>query len=167
MGREIRMVDPDWEHPRYNDHRDEYQPMHEYCFDEKFDEWCNDYKLWRLGKHPDQKEYPENKDDLYWEWAGTPPDPTYYLPRPFKNPTWIQMYETVSEGTPVSPKFETAEGLINYLVENGDFWDQKRGHGGWDRKNAEGFVGRGWSPSGVVKITTEKTEFKAPRDGIQ
>ena len=73
--------------------------------------------------------------------------------------TWWQVYETVSEGTPVTPPFETREELVEYLVANGDFWDQKRRTEGrssmpcepWPRKQAESFVfGSGWSPSLVV-----------------
>jgi hypothetical protein len=77
-------------------------------------------------------------------------------------PTWYQVYETVSEGTPVTPPFETREELVEYLVENGDFWDQKRRAEGprggfqmpcapWSRKSAESFVmGSGGAPSMVV-----------------
>lgn len=72
-----------------------------------------------------------------------------------------QVWETVSEGSPVTPVFPTKEALIEYLVQNGDLWDQKRGDGGWSRKNAEHFVNQGWSPSGVVV----DGEYKTPRDG--
>ncbi len=160
------MVDSEWEHPKMKNYTDRYQPMFDRCFDEDFDEWCREYKMWKLGVHKDQKEYPAHKNDLYWDWAGTPPDPTYYLPRPFKNPTWLQMYETVSEGTPVTPKFGTPEELVNYLVENGDFWDQKRGDGGWQRESAETFVKRGWAPSGIMVINKNNSEYKTPRDGV-
>jgi hypothetical protein len=70
--------------------------------------------------------------------------------------TWYQVYETVSEGTPVTPPFETQSELVEYLVANGDFWDQRcRKEGSsimecapWSRKQAEAFVyGPGWAPS--------------------
>ena len=60
------------------------------------------------------------------------------------------MYETVSEGTPVSPVFETKAELVEYLVRHGDYWDQSRGDGGWDRKSAEGFVDKEWVMSGMI-----------------
>lgn len=56
-----------------------------------------------------------------------------------------QVWETVSEGAPVTPVFATAEGLINYLVEVG-IWDRK-----YSRKGATAFVTSesGWVPSAV------------------
>jgi len=61
-----------------------------------------------------------------------------------------QVWQTVSEGAPVSPVFATAEELIDYLVEGGDEWDRKRGEGGCSREAAESFVkGSGWVPSMV------------------
>lgn len=169
MGREIRRVDADWEHPKkksWSGKEEGYQPVFDQDFDDAFTEWVENYNLWKAGEHPDQIEYPEEKDQPYWEWAGIPPNPEHYLPKPFTDPTWFQMYETVSEGTPVSPKFETAQELIDYLVANGDFWDQKRGSGGWNQEAAERFVGVGWAPSGVIIMTPEKSILKAPRDGI-
>ena len=168
MGREIRRVDADWEHPRKISYDQDigYMPMYADDFDSVFTEWVDEYNLWKAGKHPDQKKYPDEANQPYWEWAGAPPDPDYYLPEPFKNPTWYQMYETVSEGTPVSPKFETAEELVDYLVENGDFWDQGRGDGGWKRENAEEFVGRGWALSMVATVSNNGMEIKTPRDGM-
>lgn len=64
---------------------------------------------------------------------------------------WWQVWETVSEGSPVTPAFATDIELIAYLVVRGDAWDQKRGDGGWTRNNAESFVKSGWSMSGVMK----------------
>jgi hypothetical protein len=72
---------------------------------------------------------------------------------------WWQVYETVSEGTPVTPPFATKEELIEYLVEHGDFWDQRNRHDyrcyvdpgcypPWSRKAATTFVMEdGWCPS--------------------
>lgn len=74
---------------------------------------------------------------------------------------WWQVWETVSEGSPVTPAFATREELIDYLVANGDAWDQKRGDGGWSRENAESFVGDGWAPS----LIGAAGSLHAPRDG--
>ena len=69
------------------------------------------------------------------------------------------MYETVSEGTPVTPPFATKEELVEYLIEHGDFWDQKRRKEGntimpcdpWTREQAETFVNdTEWAPSGMI-----------------
>lgn len=159
MGREIRRVPPNWEHPKKEDGH--YQPMYDNDFDTRLAEWLAGYELWKKGEHPDYDE-----KFKYWDWGGSPPDPEYYHPEWEQEPTWYQMYETVSEGTPVTPTFATKEELVNYLVANGDFWDQQRGHGGWVRENAERFVEAEWAPSGIFIFSSEgKREYKTPRDG--
>jgi hypothetical protein len=73
-----------------------------------------------------------------------------------------QVWETVSEGSAITPVFATREALIDYLVEGGDGWDRKRGDGGWSRENAESFVTAAWAPSLIGKAG----HLHAPRDGI-
>jgi hypothetical protein len=54
-----------------------------------------------------------------------------------------QVWETVSEGSPITPVFATREALIDYLVNGGD--------GGWSREAAENFVKEdGWAPSMIM-----------------
>jgi hypothetical protein len=72
-----------------------------------------------------------------------------------------QVWETVSEGSPVTPVLPTKEALIEYLVQNGDAWDQKRGDGGWERENAKRFVNASYAPSLVVV----DGKIRTPRDG--
>lgn len=72
-----------------------------------------------------------------------------------------QVWETVSEGSPITPVFPTREALIDYLVEGGDRWDRKRGSGGWSRENAEQFVSDAWAPS----LITAGGKVYQPRDG--
>jgi hypothetical protein len=157
MGREIRMVPPNWEHPK--DERGNYISMYDEDFESAVADWKKEYCQWENGEHPDHEE-----DCEFWEWYGDPPDRESYRPKFTEEPTWFQMYETVSEGTPVSPPFAAKEELVDYLVENGDFWDQSRGHGGWNRKNAEGFVSRGFAMSGIMAIQKGKVDIKMPRD---
>lgn len=55
------------------------------------------------------------------------PDPTHYMPTfdvPADELGWC-LYETVSEGTPVTPVFATAEELIDHLATVGMDWDQE------------------------------------------
>jgi hypothetical protein len=88
----------------------------------------------------------------YAQWAGNPPDVEYFRPdwKP-EEMTWWQVYETVTEGTPVTPPFATQEELIEYLVTHGDSRDQQRGAPAWTRKQAEKFVlGTGFAPSLVI-----------------
>lgn len=162
MGREIRRVPPNWEHPKKEYDRIEhgryvrvldYKQMFDRPFAPAMEEW---YAEWKAHK-------PEEHEGMqYWEWSGGPPDPEYYRPDWDKGTaTWFQVYQTVGEGSPVSPPFATQAELVDYLVEHGDFWDQSRGDGGWERKNAESFVGSGWAPS-LIGLAGQ---MHAPRDG--
>lgn len=74
---------------------------------------------------------------------------------------WWQVWETVSEGSAVTPAFATRAELVNYLVKYGDAWDQKRGDGGWTRENAESFVEAAWAPS----MIGHAGKLHQPRDG--
>ena len=162
MGREIRRVPANWEHPKK--HNGDYQPLYDNDFDTAANKWEFEYEFWKTGKHPDQLRDPDLRTRKFWEWWEAPPDRDYYHPK-WDNADWYQVYETVSEGTPVTPPFATKDELIDYLVANGDFWDQRRGSGGWDRRNAESFVADEWAPSFVVFNSPEKTVIHRPRDG--
>lgn len=189
MGRELRRVPANWVHPKkdkynYSTGSTEriYQPLFDETSEDAFTEWQKEYRQWRDGEHDRTiEEYGEDqypKELPYYSfcsWHGSPPDPEYYRPA-WKEATWWQVYETVSEGTPVSPPFETQQELFDYLVANGDYWDQNRRKKGntmmdcdpWTREQAAGFVfGAGWVPSlvisnGVVKsgIETLSSESK-------
>ena len=154
MGRQLLRVPPNWEHPkttRYDYHlcRDVecYKPLH------------NDYEAALVDFEDDVAKM--GMEEALEERGGALVRDDYTDFKGFE-PTWYQVYETVSEGTPVTPAFETREELVEYLVENGDFWDQKRRTAGprggfqmscdpWSRKSAEAFVmGSGWAPSMVV-----------------
>ena len=84
-------------------------------------------------------EHPKKRDGSY-----QPMRDTVYAERA-REPTCYQMYETVSEGTPVTPVFETEDELVDYLVNVGTFWNQK-----YSREAAEAFVKTGWAPSFVM-----------------
>jgi hypothetical protein len=179
MGREIRRVPPNWEHPRQRcphspwaggcdeakAHNGEcYKPLYDQDFESAIEAWIAEYALWKKGEHPDQEKYEFTQGQTYWEWAGAPPDPDYYRPKWTEEPTWYQVYQTVSEGTPVTPAFATREELVDYLIEHGDFWDQSRGDGGWSRKNAEAFVKDEYAPSLIVRCTDNSVDILLPRD---
>lgn len=169
MGREIRKVIPNWEHPqrtKYNPFkmRDEtgFQPLYNESYKDAMAEWIKEHEQWERGEHPDQQDAGIKATYRYYaNWSGNAPDVEYYRPQwTPEEMTWFQVYETVSEGTPVTPPFATKEELIEYLVANGDFWDQSRRKEGrssvmpcepWSRKQAEAFVnGPGWAPSLIV-----------------
>jgi hypothetical protein len=149
MGREIRRVPPDWEHPRYTDadrytHRGrvypgEYKPLYDRDFETEAREWMDSAIAWDNGTHPDA---PEEKagHPFYWQWDGEPPDPNYYRPKfPEGAATAYQMYENVSEGTPVSPVFATLEEMEAWLIGAGH-----------SPEAAAKFCRTGWAPSMVI-----------------
>jgi len=176
MGREIRRVIANWEHPKRD--RGGYQPMFDRVASERFIEWLKEFEDFKRDDlEKSAKEYGYDINDpysAYCDWNGEPPDPHYYRPSwDESEATWWQVYETVSEGTPVTPPFETQDELIDYLVENGDYWDQmrrneKRGHfmstssDPWSREMAEKFVkGPGWAPSAVIVDGVVKSGVEA------
>lgn len=163
MGREVRRVIPNWEHPKGDDGN--YLPLFNESYREAAERWRKGLAEWEAGGRKAQREGTGN-DYEYWDWDGGPPDERHYRPewKP-EEMTWFQMYETVSEGTPVTPAFATAEELVDYLVTNGTFWDQHRGVRGWTRKNAEAFVKAGWAPTlimadGVIKTPRDMGDLK-------
>lgn len=56
---------------------------------------------------------------------------------PTEGPDW-QLWETVSEGSPISPVFPTRETFVEYLVSTGT-----------TRSASEAFANSGWTPSAV------------------
>ena len=105
MGREIRMVPPDWQHPKKNNGR--FVPLldgdyYESARDE-FMEMAASQGIQRaldeFGKAPDANDY---------MLAGVPKSKR----------TWFMMYEDTSEGTPVSPAFPTAEECARWCADN-------------------------------------------------
>ena len=145
MGREIRRVPPDWEHPCY-EQGDRYAGQYHPCYDQDYAsaaaEWIDNLALWQKGEHPDQKDgrYPA-ECRYYWEWAGAPPDEEYNRQRawPAEEATAYQVYETVSAGTPVSPVFPTVDALSAWLLEQGH-----------SVKAADAFIDGGLAPSMIV-----------------
>jgi hypothetical protein len=67
--------------------------------------------------------------EAYDAWEPTPPP---------EGPGW-QLWETVSEGSPISPVFPTEEAFIQYLIGRGS-----------TRSVAQSFVKVGWVPSGAA-----------------
>ncbi len=140
MGREIRRVPPNWEHPK--DEKGVYKVMFDRSYEAEKQEWIDGLLLWLDGKH----EYQPCEGE-YWEYCGNPPDREYYHePWDESEATWYQAYENVSEGTPITPPFETKEKLIQFLCTEKDFWNQ----GPYSREAAERFVNGGYVPSMVI-----------------
>ncbi len=143
MGREIRRVPPNYEPPMCQSGQEIHQPKYNETWKQAVNEWKEGYRKWEEGIHEDKENYE------FWEYS-SPPNRFYYLDYETEDATWYQVYETVSEGTPVTPSFETKQELIDYLVLHGDYWDQRRRkeYGNtsymncdpWTKEQAESFV---------------------------
>jgi hypothetical protein len=126
----------------------EYISMFDQDYDSAATEWIAACDSWHDGTHKDSEKHRADHP-YYWDWDGGPPDRDSYRPAFTEEPTWFQMYETVSEGTPCTPPFETKAELIDWLVEKGESHDtqyEKR----FTRSQAEAFVEQEWAPSFVV-----------------
>ena len=111
MGREVRRVPKGWQHPTTNcNGREELQPMRDKDFVTAAAEWKAGFEAWKTA--------PES-DCEYWEWVGNPPDREHYRPAlTDEERTQLMMYEDATEGTPISPGFDTPEELAKWLADN-------------------------------------------------
>lgn len=141
MGRELRRVPANWEHPR-ND-KGHLQPLFDTDFATVAREWLDNAILWDKGQHPDQLDpsmTSATECPFYWQWDSSPPDPDYYRPAWTEaERTHFQIYETVTEGTPISPVFATRAQVAVWLIEQG-----------YSEHAAEEFAKHGYAPSMVM-----------------
>lgn len=169
MGREIRRVPEGWKHPRKRqqsmrgDWKEDYTPVLDKSFEPAARQWIDDLELWLKSEHETQKgmtveeiarlnkKYPDNKGltlDMYEptilayiEYVGDFPDRDFYRPDwTDEERTHFQMYETVSEGTPVSPVFASKEDLADWLVKSE----------GYSRETADKFMETEWAPTFMI-----------------
>ena len=106
MGREVRRVPADWQHPK-DDRTGEYRPLPSGEFYEddvrEFLRITNTEGLQAaieyFGKAPERKDYMPN-------WPAS--ERTHYM-----------MYEDCTEGTPISPAFPSPEALAHWLTDTG------------------------------------------------
>lgn len=162
MGREVRRVPANWQHPKaWNDYRgqDEYVPLNEgdYCggYEVQAAQWDEGYAKWQQGlcrSYGDGAEWepidPKYRGTRYTDYAGARPSPDDFMPNwPAEQRTHYMMYEDTSEGTPISPAFETPEELARWLVDNrvSAFADELASYEGWLAVAKGGFA-----PSVVV-----------------
>lgn len=145
MGREVRRVPADWQHPR-DELTGRYKPLYGHGYSECLSEWNEENAKWSRGEFPDYA-CEESKLMSYSEWAGDQPKRCDYMPEwPDEQRTHLMMYETTSEGTPISPAFETPEELARWLAdtEASAFGSSTASYEGWLR------VARGgYAPSAV------------------
>lgn len=145
MGREIRRVPPNWEHPRYEpgerydsrgeDYATHYKPLYDESFEDAVVKWMGEATAWvavvNAGGTPEHW-YADTEEEAAWAranpfkayalWWSSPPDPESYRDRFTEEPTAYQIYETVSEGTPISPVCATEDDLITWMMGDHPRW---------------------------------------------
>lgn len=87
-------------------------------------------------------------EDYFDENYGEKPDPQWYMPDwKDEERTHLMMYENTSEGTPLSPAFETPEELARWLTDNGasSFGAMTATYEQW-----LGMCRSGWAPSAIM-----------------
>ncbi len=160
MSREVRRVPADWQHPTHEvpDWRtgtmverhkalfpgDDYQP--------RVDHWDAECAKWKAGWRPDYCTASDDRAMAYEQWAGQRPHRDDYMPAwPAAQRTHLMMYETTSEGTPISPAFATPEELARWLADNNAsaFGSSTASYEAW-LAVAQG----GWAPSAVYTPNT-------------
>ncbi|MEY5098408.1 MAG: hypothetical protein RJA36_1127 [Pseudomonadota bacterium] len=125
MGREVRRVPTDWQHPKHwtgglRGPEERYKPLFPgERYQPAVDEWDDECAKWKAGWRPDHCDSAEHRAMCYEQWAGQRPHRDDYMPNwPAEQRTHLMMYEDTSEGTPISPAFETPEELARWLADN-------------------------------------------------
>lgn len=159
MGREVRRVPADWEHPKRQDDMRDFQPMFDRPFAPAAKEWKENFLAWESGHNASMNRPRGEKDtEECWEYYGNPPDRDYYRPDwPEETRTHYQMYETTSEGTPISPVMETPEELARWLVDNNAsaFAGYTASYEGWLRVAKGGYACTAVSSDGEMESGVE------------
>lgn len=122
MGREVRRVPANWEHPR-NEHGN-YIPLLGENYSKQASEWDEENAKWEQGLRSDYRggwkpKSDDEKNMPFSEWDGERPTAERYMPEwSDAERTHLQMYEDTTEGTPISPVIDSPENLARWLVDN-------------------------------------------------
>lgn len=150
MGREVRKVPADWQHPKQQipDWRtgcmvERYKALYSGGgYQSRVDEWDEECAKWKTGWRPDYADA-DSKEMTYEQWTGQRPHRDDYMPvwTPAEA-THFMMYEDTSEGTPISPAFATPEELARWLADTGasSFGNSTASYEGWLRVAKGGFA---------------------------
>lgn len=155
MGREVRRVPENWQHPK-NEHG-HYTPLRDGSgFARNLADWETEKAMWDRGFRRTWKGdamievalTDEQKADGFDEWYGSKPEPEDYMPQwTDEERTHWQMYEDTTEGTPISPVMASPEELARWLADNGAsaFGRMTATYEQWLAT-----INEGWAPSLVV-----------------
>lgn len=149
MSREVRRIPASWIHPTYEFgcRKGEYRPLRSEKFEDDLDFWKKYQKQWCAGlvfsysKNSWIERTPDKGED-YEEEYGPEPSRSDYMPTWTEEASHFQMYETTSEGTPISPVLESPEALARWLVADGAsaFANQTASYEAWLRVAQGGFA---------------------------
>jgi hypothetical protein len=120
MGREMRRVPADWHHPiDYKTRR--HRPLMEGPWEAAAEDWDRTKAAFDRGEDENGDPLSESaKGYTFDEWHGKRPEHADYMPTwPEAQRTHYQMYETCSEGTPISPVLESPEAVARWCADNG------------------------------------------------
>ena len=153
MSREIRRVPEEWSHPRKS-----YTTEHDYV--QLSDDYISSLEYWKKDVEMFIKHMTEvietGKTNIYGKEYATPKavyeyineDETEFVPPNINEympgGTWYQLFQTVGEGSPLSPPFETKKELSSWLGVNKDYWGHE-----WTTEQAEAMVEKEFAMSGV------------------
>jgi hypothetical protein len=151
MGREVRKVPADWQHPKEQkfDRRigcmvEAYKPLFPGDgYQASVDGWDEECTKWKAGWRPDYCTNEASRAMTYEQYSGQRPHRDDYMPDwPTEQRTHLMMYEDTTEGTPISPAFETPEELAKWLVDNkaSAFGSETGTYEGWLRVAKGGYA---------------------------
>ena len=154
MSREIRRVPEGWEHPTGDDG---YIPMFDGSYADAAEDWLRRLMAWESGEDKDREHAKDRHSGeavrYFWDWHDGPPDRHTYRPEFTSEATHYQVYEAVSEGTPVSPVFPDVGSLRVWLLGQGH-----------TEKAADLFIKGGYAPTmifhgGGVRMGIDSLDF--------
>ena len=125
--RQLRRVPADWNHPK--NASGTLVPLFQDLELKRSQEiWDRGQQLWDdgfyAGEYGRDKPKPltdEQKSSCYSDWVGNRPEDEAHMPLwPDEKRTHYQLYETSTEGTPISPVMDSLESLAKWLGEQNE-----------------------------------------------
>jgi hypothetical protein len=150
MSREVRRVHKDWVHPyEFRDNSSRAGPV--ITLIPLFANFAKSLASWENARDEFEAKRPWLANCSFEEWYGERPIESDYMPEwPEAERTHLQMYETVTEGSPISPVMETPEELARWLADNKA---SACGSGGATYDDWLAMIKVGWAPTAIGNAT--------------